>query len=150
MEARMAVYPLINSPCPYKGRLSEIMDGDVCRLCKREVHDLTAMSGPERRVFLKACGGEVCVSYRVAAGTALALSAFGISAIASPPASAQTDPTQCMDVIIVGGIKDGSKATLIVEDENDKLIPELPVVFEPAKTPAKTADAKPAEKTSGK
>lgn len=139
----MAVYPLIDSPCPWKGRLSEIMEGDTCRLCHRQVHDLTGMSGADRRAFLKACSGEVCVSYRVAAGTALALTALAASALASPPAVAQTDPTEHADVIVIGGIKDGSKAVLI-EDENDKAIPELPIVFEPAsKSDAKSkADAK--------
>jgi hypothetical protein len=151
MEACMAVYPLIDNPCPYKGRLTEIMDGDVCRMCKRQVHDLTGMADADRRAFLKACRGEVCVSYRVAAGTAVALSAFGIAAVASPPASAQqVDPTQTAMFVVVGGVKDGSKASIIVEDENDKLIPELPVVYEPAsKTAAKAADAKPADLKSG-
>jgi predicted Fe-S protein YdhL (DUF1289 family) len=135
----MAVFPLIDSPCPYKGRLSEIMEGDTCRMCRRQVHDLTSMADADRRAFLKACRGEVCVSYRVAAGTAVALTAFGVTALASPPAAAQTDPTQCFEVIVVGGVKDPSRAVL-VEDDGDKLIPELPVVFEPAPK----ADAKPA------
>ena len=149
----MAVFPLIDSPCPYKGRLSEIMEGDVCRLCRREVHDLSAMADADRRAFLKACRGEVCVSYRVAAGTAVALTAFGITALASPPAAAQTDPTQCLEVIIVGGIKDPSKAVL-VEDDSDKDIPELPVVYEPKSQPGTGAtpatDMKPGDKTASK
>ena len=33
----MAIFPKIQSPCPYKGNLSDIMDGDLCRLCKRQV-----------------------------------------------------------------------------------------------------------------
>ena len=36
----MAVFPKVQSPCPYKGQLSEIMDGDTCRLCNRQVFDL--------------------------------------------------------------------------------------------------------------
>jgi hypothetical protein len=136
----MAVYPLIDSPCPWKGRLNEIMKGDTCTLCHRQVHDLTSMSGAQRRAFLKSCGGEVCVSYRVAAGTAIALGALAAAAVASPPAAAQPDPTEPVVWIIVGGIKDGAKAVL-VEDESDKTIPELPVVFEPATSGAKPAPA---------
>src|ERR1700760_3664773 len=68
----MALYPRIESPCPYKGNLADIMDGDVCRLCKREVFDLTAMGDAERVAFMKGCAGEVCVSYRMPMRTALA------------------------------------------------------------------------------
>lgn len=141
----MAIYPLIDSPCPYKGRLSEVMEGDTCRACKRQVHDITGMSDAGRRAFLKACRGEVCVSYRVAASTVVAISALAAAAAASQPAAAQTDPTEHYDVVIVGGIKNGSKAVL-VEDEGDKAIPELPVVYEPALKPAKpVANAKPSK-----
>ncbi len=38
----MAVYPKIQSPCHYKGNSSSIMDGDTCRMCKRQVFDLAA------------------------------------------------------------------------------------------------------------
>ena len=58
----MAFFPKIQSPCPYKGKLSAIMDGDVCRLCKREVFDLTHMTDGARREFLAGCANEVCVS----------------------------------------------------------------------------------------
>lgn len=126
----MAVYPLIESPCPYKSRLSEMMQGDTCRMCQRQVHDLNAMSGPERRAFLKSCKGEVCVSYSVAAGTALALTALAASVVGAPPAAAQPPDREVVS-IWVGGIKDGSNAVLI-EDAADETIPELPVVFEPA------------------
>ena len=57
----MTKFPKIQSPCPYKGNISDILDNDVCRLCKREVHDLTAMSDAQQATFFKACSGEVCV-----------------------------------------------------------------------------------------
>jgi hypothetical protein len=130
----MAVYPLIDSPCPYKGRLSEIMQGDTCRMCSRQVHDLNTMADSERRTFLKSCQGEVCVSYKVAAGTALALTALAASAIAAPQASAQPPEAERF-MVFVGGIKDGSNAVLI-ETKADEAIPELPIVFEPTSKPA--------------
>lgn len=85
----MAVYPLIDGPCPYLDRLSEVMDGDICRMCKREVHDLTDMSDKDRRTFLRNCSGETCVSYRVSATTAAALTALAVAAAATPAAIAQ-------------------------------------------------------------
>lgn len=152
----MAVYPLIESPCPYKGKLSEILDGDICRLCHREVHDLTGMSGADRRAFLKSCRGEVCVSYSVAAVTAASLGLLAASAIAAPSASAQTtDPTEQIHFVIVGGLKNGSEAALVVHGEDDDDVPELPVVYEPApqdKTPSAipAIKAKPEDEQTGK
>lgn len=136
----MAVFPLIESPCPYKSRLTEIVEGDTCRLCQRQVHDLTGMSGADRRAFLKACPGEVCVSYRVAASTVAAIGALAAAAAVAPPATAQTDPTEPVYYVIVGGIKDGSKAILI-EDESDMAIPELPIVYEPSSKTKSGAEA---------
>src|SRR5687767_6336891 len=57
-EQDMSMFPVIQSPCTYQGRLSEIMDGRTCRMCKREVHDISQMSDRERRTFLQACEGE--------------------------------------------------------------------------------------------
>lgn len=146
----MAVYPLIESPCPYKGRLNEIMDGDNCRLCQRQVHDLTTMSGPDRRAFLKACPGEVCVSYRVAATTVAALGALAAAAAVAPPAVAQTDPTEQVMYVIVGGMKKGEEAEFI-EDDTDEAVPDLPVVFEPdMKTDASPAPETPDTKQDNK
>lgn len=127
----MAVYPLIENPCPYKGKLSEIMDGDVCRLCSREVHDLTGMSSANRKAFLKGCRGEVCVSYSVTAVTAASLGLLAASALAAPPAVAQTDPTAQVVWVIVGGLKSGAEAVLVA-DGDDNEIPDLPIIYEPA------------------
>src|SRR3569832_2468945 len=75
----MAIFPKIQSPCPYKDNLAAIMDGDLCRLCKRQVTDLTAMSDDQRMAFMAGCTEEVCVSYRlpirVAAAVAMAAAA---------------------------------------------------------------------------
>ena len=54
MEASVGLFPKIQSPCPYKGNLADVMDGDVCRLCKREVTDLTALGDDERVAFFSA------------------------------------------------------------------------------------------------
>ena len=85
--------------------LSAIMDGDVCRLCKREVFDLGAMSDAGRAAFLKACAGEVCVTYRMPIRTALAAAAFAAAAVAVPTAAAAcSDPTEVKtEVVFVGG-----------------------------------------------
>jgi hypothetical protein len=82
------MFPVIQSPCPYKGDLADIVDGGVCRLCKREVYDLTDMAEPERVAFLQGCEDAICVSYTVTARTALAALALGAAAVATPVAAA--------------------------------------------------------------
>lgn len=83
----MALYPKIQSPCPYKGRLSDILDGDICRLCKREVFDLDAMSAGARAAFLQDCNnGDACVTYRLR--PALAAAAFAVALVAPTMAMA--------------------------------------------------------------
>ena len=129
----MAILPRIQSPCPYRGELAAIMDGDVCRLCKRQVFDLTAMTDGERMGFLAGCATEVCVSYRLTGAAAAA--ALTIGALAAPvAAAAQTAPIptpELVDVeyIIVGGISelDGVE---FVQVEADAGVPELPVEYE--------------------
>jgi hypothetical protein len=44
-------------------RLDTVIEGDYCRMCKRDVHDLTDMDAGERKAFLAACGGDACISY---------------------------------------------------------------------------------------
>jgi hypothetical protein len=130
----MAIFPKIQSPCPYKGNLSDIMDGEVCRLCKREVFDLTDMSDGDRVAFIKGCSGEVCVSYRIPVMAA----AVAAIAIAAPMAAAACEATNA-EMVIVGGIKDPAH-TQFVENAGDKAIPALPVVYEKtAKPQADTA-----------
>ncbi|MGB3470063.1 MAG: hypothetical protein WBA51_04505 [Erythrobacter sp.] len=85
----MSLFPRIQSPCPYKGKFADIMQGSQCRLCKREVIDLTDMTSGERREFLSACDTEMCISYRVGAKSALA--AMAMSTVAVPGAVAAQD-----------------------------------------------------------
>ena len=64
-----------------------MMDGDTCRMCQRQVFDLTAMDDAARTAFFSECSGEVCVSYAVPFRPALAaaamLAALGLPATAS-------------------------------------------------------------------
>ena len=124
----MALFPKIQSPCPYKGKLSAIMDGDVCRLCKREVFDLTDMSDGERVAFMKGCSGQVCVTYRFPVRPAVAAAALAVAAIAVPTAAAACDATS-ETVVVTGGIKDPANAQYVqIPDSN--AAPDLPVVYE--------------------
>ncbi len=142
----MPLFPKIQSPCPYKSQLAAVMDGDFCRMCERQVFDLSGLGDGERRAFLAGCAEEVCVSYRVPLRTALASAALAVAAAAAPAAAQQPAPVAAtvepdfaaeeiaeddlsMDVIIVGGIKDPSKAEF-VEVSEDETVPELPVVYE--------------------
>lgn len=61
------MYPRIDSPCPLTSiQLPE--EGNFnCTLCRREVHDLSAMDDQQRAAFLQQCSGEICVSYKVKA-----------------------------------------------------------------------------------
>lgn len=94
----MPVFPRIVSPCPYKGPLSDIVDGDVCRLCERQVFDLTHMDDGELAAFLKGCSGQTCVTYRIpqravfAAAAALATAALPVSIVVAEQGILPTGP----------------------------------------------------------
>ena len=142
----MARFPKIQSPCPYRSDLAAVMDGDFCRMCERNVFDLTGWSDGERVAFLAGCAEEVCVSYRLPFRTVLAAAAFA-SAAAFPGAAAAQDgidgaalipamaaaarDAMAMDEvsIIVGGIRDPANAEF-VDVEADGAVPALPVVYE--------------------
>ena len=127
----MAIFPRIQSPCPYKGELAAVMDGDICRLCKREVFDLTAMTDGERVGFLADCAAEVCVSYRLTGAIAAAALAAGML-VAPASAAAQTTPAPELidiEIIFVGGITDWNRVQF-VEVEADAGVPELPIEYE--------------------
>ena len=129
----MAIFPKIQSPCPYVDRLDTVMDGDLCRLCNRQVFDLTAMTDGERVAFMKGCSGEVCVSYRFPVRQAMA-AAVTAAVLATPAVSfAQQAPVDAsgleMIVVTAGAIKDPAN-TEYIEDAADAAIPELPVVYE--------------------
>ncbi|MET1110613.1 MAG: hypothetical protein ABWX67_03705 [Allosphingosinicella sp.] len=138
----MPIFPKIQSPCPYKSNLAAVMDGDMCRACKRNVFDLTAMDDDERLAFLAGCEEEVCVSYRLpvrAAVAAAALAAAGMSVPAMGQEVAAPDMEAVMESdavpydesfdIIVGGIKDPKNVEL-VEVDADSSVPELPIVYD--------------------
>lgn len=142
----MAIFPKIQSPCPYKGDLSAIMDGDVCRLCERQVFGLTAMSDGERVAFMKGCAGEVCVSYRLPLRPALAAAAIAAAAIAVPTAAAAcSDATEV--VVFMGGIKDPANVQY-VKDISSDAAPVLPVVYEGGQAPQAGQSAADGNKTA--
>ena len=156
----MSLFPKVQSPCPYKGKFADIMQGNQCRLCKRNVIDLTDMSDGERQQFLSACEGEVCVSYRVGAKSALAAMAMSTVAVPSVAAAQDTQETEGaaeeieehfedeVFYIIVGGMKKPGDAEWIEDTQRkdaDSEASELPVEYEdeapaekkPAKEPSK-------------
>lgn len=143
-------FPRIQSPCPYKGNIAAILENDICRLCKREVFDLTDMSEKEQASFFKSCSGDVCVRYslpvRGAAVASLALAATALPAAAQEISQAdisvsysnfddlQITPSEICpdeewsDVIFVGGIKDVSAIEMI--DPSDEVdLADLPVIY---------------------
>lgn len=138
----MARFPKIDSPCPYKSQLSAVLDGDFCRMCKRDVFDLSGWSDGERTAFLSGCETEVCVRYTLPIRPAIAAAALAAAAMTAPAyaqdtvsaAIEATIPDSELDQIFVGGIKDPKNARIVqVEDPADAALPELPVVFdEPA------------------
>jgi dihydrodipicolinate synthase/N-acetylneuraminate lyase len=89
----MTPFPQIQRPCPYLDRLDTVVDAGFCRMCRREVHDLTAMDERERAAFLAACGGDACVSYtmNVKPALAAALIAASTAVLAVPAAALATD-----------------------------------------------------------
>lgn len=141
----MARFPKIDSPCPYKSQLAAVLDGDFCRMCKREVFDLSGWTDGERAAFLSGCETEVCVRYTLPLRPAIAAAALAAAAVAAPAyaqdsvsaAIEATIPDEELDQIIVGGINDPKAAQLVqVEDPADAAVPELPVVYDdPAETP---------------
>ncbi|MEA3030715.1 MAG: hypothetical protein QOG13_2040 [Sphingomonadales bacterium] len=89
----MIQFPPIHRPCPYLDRLDAVIDAGFCRMCRREVHDLTAMDERERAGFLAACGGDACVSYTLEVKPALAAALIAASAavLAVPGAAVAAD-----------------------------------------------------------
>ena len=154
----MSLFPKVQSPCPYKGKFADIMQGSQCRLCKRDVIDITDMSDDARKEFLGACETEVCISYRVGAKSALA--AMAMSAVAVPTAAAAQDggaeqgsgdaSTEIEEHfddqtmwIIVGGMKKPGDAEWIKDTpkrEHAEGTTALPVEYDDAGTSQSKAD----------
>ena len=136
----MGLFPLVQSPCPYKGPLSDIVEGDICRLCKREVHDISLLSDADRYSLVQSCRGEICVSYRVPRLSAIAALALGAVALEAPAFAQEVDAASSTAVanesdandemvIIVGGLRKPDQAHW----ESDEAVPagrELPVIYE--------------------
>src|ERR1700760_3922640 len=104
------MFPKIDRPCPYADRLASVMDGDFCRMCKRNVVDLDAMEAGERRAFLAGCAEETCVKYTLR--PVLAAAALGASVAALPPAAQDAPPAAASDqvtdetpIVLAGGIR---------------------------------------------
>lgn len=146
----MGKFPRIDAPCPYRANLSVILDGDQCRLCNRQVFDLSAMTDGERGAFLASCQDEVCVTYALPLRPAIAAAALAAAAMALPGAAMAQDaassaPTETaapapiaddeMIVVAAGGIKDPRHATLVDNPLDDRL-PALPIVYEDDTAPA--------------
>lgn len=127
----MAMFPKIQSPCPYKGDLAAIMDGDVCRLCKRQVVDITAMSDEGRVALIAGCKDEICVKYSFPMRPAIAAAALAVAAVVLPTAAAACSDETETTVFFMGGIKDPANVQY-VQAPADTSAPVLPVVYEPA------------------
>ena len=135
----MPMFPKIQSPCPYKSEVAAALDGEMCRICQRQVFDLTAMTDGERVAFLAGCEEDVCVSYRIPrrpaiAAAALAAAAMAVPAWAQEPVPAEAEATIESGVYPeedwqgdIGGIKDPKAVEMV---EIDTSLPELPVVYE--------------------
>lgn len=120
----MPLFPKIQSACPYRNEFASIMDGDNCRMCKRQVVDLTAMNDGERVAFLAGCEEEVCVSYSLPIRQGIRAAAVA-AAIAIPTAAAAQEEM----IITVGGITSPSQVSMVQVPE-DATIAELPVLYE--------------------
>lgn len=137
------MFPKISSPCPLK-TLQLLKSGNFnCSVCHRQVHDLSAMTVEERKVFLSQCQRNVCVSYRVSRSVknlskyaAAGLFAVTASGLAVPAGAQMADATEeYLEVIIVGGVDHPELKALENESpevsgsETDTL-PLIPVIEE--------------------
>jgi hypothetical protein len=125
---------------------------DFCGQCQRRVHNLDGMNATQRREFLAACEGKVCVAYTVrrprrpsALHAGLAAVLIGASGAAfadnAPPAEAQNaqagfedvvtgptcDPNDKLEHIVVGGI-DSDTAHWV--DADELALPDVPQIGE--------------------
>jgi predicted Fe-S protein YdhL (DUF1289 family) len=131
----MALFPKVQSPCPYKNNLASIMEGENCRMCNRRVFDLTSMSDDERLLFMERCKGEVCVSYKLPIRSAVALALAATAMTAPLPVAAQE---LLQEELIVGGIRDVANVEYRTADDNATL-PDIAVVYDEAARPEAAA-----------
>ncbi len=124
----MGEFPKIQSRCPFEKSLAEVMDGDVCRMCNREVVDLDPMTSQERVAFIASRKGEVCVSYHLPLRPAIA-AVLAAAALGTPMIAAAQDAEIEEQIIIVGAILDPN-AVEYVTDPGDESVGEIAVVYE--------------------
>ena len=148
----MARYPVVESPCPIAGKGIPAGASELCTLCDRSVHNLDRMSERERRDFMGACTGKVCVAYTIKLPVrrrGLVPAALAAAALVSLPAAAQgpeadatADPPagamsplpgneplpNCdeMEWVTVGGVSRGDQAKWV--DDGKDAPPELPTM----------------------
>jgi hypothetical protein len=151
--ADVARAPRIDSPCPVADRPLPAGASDHCSLCDRQVHNLDRMSGRERREFMSACGGKVCVAYTIklparlrGAGSVAALAALALTSLpaaAGGPDDAADDATvgamsplpgndrlpfcdDLSEVVVTGGVTRADQAEWV--DDGTDAPPELPTM----------------------
>lgn len=147
----MARVPVVESPCPIGGKGLPAGAAEHCTLCDRSVHNLNLMSDRERRDFMRACSGKVCVAYTVrrpARHRGLAAVSLAAIAVVALPAAADTGAEQAeppagamspmpgteglphcdefYEDIIVGGVSHGDQAEWA--DDGKDAPPELPTM----------------------
>ncbi|UXI67238.1 hypothetical protein [Tahibacter amnicola] len=89
----MVKVPKIDSPCPVQWKSMPTGEKNFCTLCERKVHNLSGMSYSERKAFLAACTGSVCVAYSVPQRRPSTLTTAGLglmAALALSPVHADT------------------------------------------------------------
>ena len=153
----MARAPLIDTPCPIAGKQLPAGATEHCTLCDRSVHNLDLMSAGERREFMSACSGKVCVAYTVrvpvgglnkrALSTAALAAAAVASSLAALPAAAQESPVvgmspvndpnglgicdEEMEWVVVGGVSQADQAEWA--DDGKDAPPDLPTMVDDGK-----------------
>ena len=142
----MPLFPKIAGPCPYKSDLAAVMDGDHCRMCDRQVFDLTAMTDGERLAFLASCTDQVCVSYSIPLRRA-ARAAMVAAAIAAPTvAAARRAPPPVPPMAVVVGNLPPPPQVQVVEVPKEASPDDLRSLYEESAKPepeAKRPAAKP-------
>lgn len=131
IEVELIMFPPIESPCPLQF-IQLPQEGNFnCSMCKREVHDLSAMNHKEIQTFLSQCSGKVCVSYKVKTGLkslkqgAVAGLFMVTAAGLALPVAAQVGVNLEEDfeeLIMVGGIKLPENTQLVDENEHQSKV----------------------------
>lgn len=105
--------PRVTSPCPQVPTFARGEKSVFCDLCRKRVHNLSAMSARERETLLSG-GGPLCVRYAVLLPAAALLLA---SQSALPQDTADGDTEELDSVVIVGGGVAGVNDLVFLESE---------------------------------